>query len=202
MRGSDTRSQIIKTAIRLASREGLEAISLGQIATKVGMSKSGLFGHFKSKENLQLEILQTVADRFAKRVFVPAMKEPRGLPRLQAIHQNWLKWVQGSQELPGGCLLIAAASEMDDQPGPLKDHLKKMQLLLIENLQKAAQIAKDEGHFHAQVDVERMGWYWYSLILGYHHYKRLLNHPRADEFAEHAFAEFLQRCQAKKGDIA
>lgn len=182
--------------MRLASREGLEAISIGKIATKVGMSKSGLFGHFKSKEKLQLEILDKVADRFTQKVFVPAIKEPRGLPRLKAIHHNWTKWVQGSKELPGGCLLIAAASEMDDQPGPLKDYLKNKQLLLIENLQKAAQIAKEEEHFHDQVDVERLGWYWYSLILGYHHYRRLLNHPRADEFAEHAFSELLDRCQS------
>jgi AcrR family transcriptional regulator len=184
--------------MRLASREGLEALSIGRIAEKVGMSKSGLFGHFKSKENLQREILETVADRFAKRVFVPAMKEPRGLPRLKAIHQNWTRWIQGSQDFPGGCPLIAAASELDDQPGLIKDYLKEKQLLLIHNLQKAAQLAKDEGHFHADVDVERLGWYWYSLILGYHHYRRLLNHPRADEFAEHAFDELLQRCQTKE----
>lgn len=190
-KGLHTRTQILKVAIKMATKEGLEAISIGRIAKLVGMSKSGLFSHFRSKENLQVQILDTVADRFTEKVIRPALKTERGEPRVKSLHQHWLKWVKGNSEHPGGCLLIAASSEVDDLPGPLNEFLRGKQSELIQTLQKAAQIAKDEKHFRADVDVERFAWRWFSLILGFHHYHRLLAHTKAEIYCEEAFEELL-----------
>lgn len=198
-KGIQTKTQIIKAAIKLASKEGMEAISIGKIANLVGMSKSGLFGHFKSKENLQIEVLDNVSVRFVDKVIKPALKESRGEPRIRALNENWKNWIKGSSEAPGGCLLIAASSEMDDRPGKLKSFLKEKQLQLINTLQTSALLAVNERHFVAQLDTEKFAWNWFSLILAYHHYKRLLDHPRADEFVQNGFEELILK--AKKEQV-
>ncbi len=197
-KGYDTKTDILKVAIKMATKEGLESISIGRIAKLVGMSKSGLFGHFQSKENLQVQILDTVSKRFTEKVVLPALKEPRGEPRVKKLHQLWKSWVRGNSEHPGGCLLIAASSEVDDQPGPLKQFLKEKQSDLIRTLQKAAQISKDEGHFAEELDVERFAWRWFSLILGFHHYHRLLENEKADGFCEEAFEELLLQSRSPR----
>lgn len=192
-KGLQTKTQILKMAMKMASKEGLESITIGRMAKKVGMSKSGLFGHFQSKENLQVEILGSVADRFVEKVVVPALSEPRGEPRIQSIYDHWKSWVKGSSELPGGCLLIAAASEVDDRPGPLRQFLTDKQKQLIETLQRATAIAIEEGHLKETTSIEAFAWRWFSIILGYHHYKRLLDHPQAELFADEAFKELLEK---------
>jgi AcrR family transcriptional regulator len=196
-KGSQTKSEILKAAVKMASKEGLEAISIGRIAKLVGMSKSGLFGHFQSKENLQVQILDTVSERFTRKVVIPALKSPRGEPRVRHLHRLWKDWVKGNAEHPGGCLLIAASSEVDDQPGPLKQHLKAKQGQLIDTLKKAAELARQEGHFKKDLDVERFAWKWFSLILGFHHYHRLLHHPRAEEFCEEDFEELIAQSRPR-----
>lgn len=190
-KGLSTKSQILKVAIKMATKEGLEAITIGRIAKLVGMSKSGLFGHFQSKENLQVQILDTVAERFTQRVVLPALRCPRGEPRVRSLHQNWLRWVKGTPEHPGGCLLIAASSEVDDQPGPLNQFLRDKQNELIQTLQRAAELSKKEGHFRSDLDVQRFAWRWFSLILGFHHYHRLLADSKAEQYCEEAFDELL-----------
>lgn len=194
-KGLHTKSQILRVAIKMATKEGLESITIGRIAKLVGMSKSGLFGHFQSKENLQVQILDTVAERFTQRVVLPALRSPRGEPRVRSLHQNWLRWVKGTPEHPGGCLLIAASSEVDDLPGPLNQFLRDKQNELIKTLQKATELSKTEGHFKSDVDVQRFAWRWFSLILGFHHYHRLLADSKAEAYCEEAFEELL--AQAK-----
>lgn len=197
-KGLQTRAQILKVAVKMATKEGLESISIGRIAKLVGMSKSGLFGHFQSKENLQVQILETVVERFTQKVVLPALKEPRGEPRVRKLHQNWKNWVKGNTDHPGGCLLIAASSEVDDQPGPLKQFLQVKQSELIQTLQRAARIAVEEKHFRSDLDVERFAWRWFSLILGFHHYHRLLHHTKAETYCEEAFEELLLQSRPSK----
>src|SRR5262245_18016589 len=120
-KGESTRNLILNEAVAFASRVGLEGLSIGSLAGRLDMSKSGLFAHFGSKEELQLLTLKQAQTLFRERVFSPALEEPRGLPRLRALFSNWLAWVEQNDELPGGCLMLAASAEYDDRPGPVRD---------------------------------------------------------------------------------
>src|SRR5436853_7635330 len=115
-KGADTRQRILDNAFRLAARDGLGGVSLGSLAGDIGLSKSGLFAHFRSKEELQLEMLRTASMQFIENVMVPALRKPRGVPRLRAMFDNWLEWATAQQ---GGCIFVAASVELDDRPGPV-----------------------------------------------------------------------------------
>src|SRR4030095_5481355 len=121
-KGNVTRSRIVETALRAASVDGLEGITLGKVAADVGMSKSGLAAHFDSKEALQLDVLSTAANKFTEAVVRPALSAPRGEPRLRAFFERWMEWEQ-HESLPGGCVFMHAAAELDDRPGPARDTL-------------------------------------------------------------------------------
>src|SRR4029078_854398 len=116
-KGELTRQAILERATALASRHGMEGVSIGHLAEELGLSKSGLFAHFGSKEVLQVEILRFAAERFVENVVRPALAQPRGAPRLRRIFERWIAWDR-SHSVPGGCLFVAAASELDDRPGP------------------------------------------------------------------------------------
>ena len=118
-KGEQTRTLILNEAVALASQVGLEGLSIGSLAARLHLSKSGLFAHFGSKEDLQLQTLRQAQLRFEETVFRPALKAPRGLPRLRALFVNWLGWIKHNDELPGGCLILAASVEYDDRPGPI-----------------------------------------------------------------------------------
>src|SRR6266540_3709004 len=124
-KGDETRRSILDQALRLASTQGLGQVTIGLLADAAGLSKSGLFAHFKSKEQLQLAVLREASDRFVGAVIAPALREPRGEPRLRALFENWLRWE--TKAFPGGCPFQAAADELDDQPGPVRDYLVETQ---------------------------------------------------------------------------
>lgn len=179
-KGRNTKSQIIETALKIASREGLGGLTLGELAKAVGMSKSGLFAHFKGKDSLQLAVLDAAVERFVATVMAPAFTKPRGVARLQALVENWIEFINGSSSLPGGSVLISASVELDDRPGPLRDFVQKSQRDLITNIEKAARIAVEEEQFRADLDCEQFAWSLYSFILGYHHFARMLEDPKAE----------------------
>ncbi len=195
-KGSRTRSAILDTALAEASTLGLAGISIGGLARKLELSKSGLFAHFGSKESLQMQILGTARDRFVESVVAPALAEPRGEPRIRALFENWLEWSQASF-LPGGCPFIATANELDDVPGPLRDFLVSLQRDWLGTLSTAARIAIEEGHFASNLDVEQFAYEFYSLILAYHHFHRLLEDPATEERCRRALEVLLQRARAK-----
>ena len=118
-KGTETRTAILDEAVDIASRVGFGALTIGQLADRTQMSKSGLFAHFRSKEQLQLQALEHAAARFIDCVARPALATPRGEQRARALFDGWLAWLEDS--LPGGCIFIAAAVEVDDQPGSLRD---------------------------------------------------------------------------------
>jgi AcrR family transcriptional regulator len=120
-KGAATREAILARSYALACRNGLEGLTIGLLAEQVGMSKSGVFAHFGSREDLQLSTLDFAGELFARSVLEPALKEQRGLPRLRAIFANWAEWVRHDQD--GGCIFLAAASEYDDRPGAIRDRL-------------------------------------------------------------------------------
>ncbi len=190
MKGAQTKSLILESALKLVSVEGLGAISIGRLAKSVGLSKSGLFAHFDSKNALQEEVLERASNEFVASVVRPALKKPRGIPRLQAMFDNWLRWAS-SGRLPGGCIFVGAAVELDDKPGPLRDTLVKTQKDWIATLATAARIAIEEGHLPEAPSPEQIAFELYGIMMSYHLYKRLLGDRHARSKARDACHRIL-----------
>lgn len=194
-KGADTRAAILDEALSRASVAGLGGVTIGELAKRAGMSKSGLFAHFKSKEQLEVAVLDEARDRFVAHVVAPALKAPRGLPRIRALFERWMEWEEADFQ-PGGCVFMAAAMDLDDQPGVARDHLVATQRDWIQTIQTAARIAVTEGHFRADLDVEQWAYELWGLALGYHWYSRLLRDPKALERAQRAFERLLDSSAA------
>lgn len=189
-KGKATRRMILDRAMAEASLVGLEGLSIGGMAKEVGMSKSGLFAHFDSKVDLQQQVLRIAIERFIEAVIAPAFQQPRGEPRFRALFKNWLHW-EDSDWMPGGCLFISMASELDDRPGELRDLLVESQTSWMEALAKAARLGVDEGHFRSDLDCPQVAYELYSIILAYHHCHRLLRDPMAQERVHRAFERLI-----------
>lgn len=189
-KGTDTKNSILRQAVDLSGEVGLEGLSLGSLAKRAGMSKSGLYAHFSSKEDLQRQVLDSAADLFSKRVVSKAIREPRGLPRIQAMFDLWIEW--GSRELAGGCPFIAASSEMDDRSGPVREAVVTHMTALTETLTKAASIAVEEGHFRNDLDLEQFTFEVWGLILSCHQSARLMRKKNATTLARAAFERLVR----------
>jgi AcrR family transcriptional regulator len=178
-KGDVTRQAILEQALTLASRIGLRALSIGRLAEELGMSKSGLFGHFKSKEALELQVLELAAGEFLDDVVRPAFKEPRGEPRIRKLFENWVGWTR-TNRYAGGCPFVQFSFELDDQPGSLREQLLIQQRGWMEILADSARRAIDEGHFRSDLDVEQFAHEFQALMLGYHHAARLMRDDKAE----------------------
>jgi AcrR family transcriptional regulator len=189
-KGEETKEKILNTALSLASIYGLQDLSIGRLATESRLSKSGLFAHFNSKENLQTQIIQRVTDLYIQNVLVPALVFPRGIPRLRAIFHNWKRWVDG-ETLPGGCLALASAVEFDDRPGVVRQEVVEMVQSLLDMLSRSARIAVEEGHFYPDTDTNQFAYELNSIMCGYHMSSRLLKDPEADRRSSEAFEKLL-----------
>lgn len=194
-RGEETRAAILDRALATTSKLGLEGLSIGSLASDLEMSKSGLFAHFGSKEDLQLQVLELAVARFIEAVIRPALTEARGEPRVRALFDNWLTWPDASN-LPGGCVFIATANELDDRPGPLRDRLVGYQRDWLAVLARAARISQEEGHFRPDLDAEQFAYEMYAVLLAYHHFRRLLRDPHAAGRARRAFDALLRGARA------
>jgi len=191
-KGEATRAMVLDHAFGLVSRVGFEGLTIGTLAESVGLSKSGLFGHFQSKEKLQIEVLETAVERFLRKVIHPALKAPRGEPRVRAFFSSWLDWGRGQMSASGGCVFIAAANEFDDRDDtPLRNRLVEYQTEWLRGLAHAAQLGVDEGHFRADLDTDQFAYEFYSIILAFHHSSRLLRDARSDERAERQFERLI-----------
>jgi AcrR family transcriptional regulator len=190
-KGDVTRERILEAATAVASRMGLDGLTIGALATELGLSKSGLFGHFGSKEGLQLQVLEAEVARFEREVFHPALQRPRGEPRIRALFENWLRWHARSR-WPGGCLIVSASIEFDDLPGALHDATVEAQTRLFEGIGRAARIAVEVGHFRKDLDPDQFAFQLYSLVLGQHFVRRVRKDARAEARARAAFEQLLQ----------
>ncbi len=190
-KGTDTRARIVETALRSASVEGIEGITLGKVAADVGMSKSGLFAHFDSKEALQVDVLNAAAEKFTEVVVKPAFTAPRGEPRLRSLFEHWLEW-ERLDSLPGGCVFMHAAAELDDRPGAARDALVEWQRRWLDTLARAVQIAVDAGHFRKDVDPAQVAFQLFGIVLVYYHSARLLRDPNARAKADEAFDSLVR----------
>jgi AcrR family transcriptional regulator len=190
-KGEETKQAIVDEALHLVSTVGLEKLTIGALASATGMSKSGLFAHFRSKEQLQLQVLVQARRRFIEIVIAPALKKPRGEARLRSIFENALK--QWEDELPGGCIFHAVSAELDDQPGPARDYLVETQRDFGDTLRRAAAISIEEGQFRKDLDLDQFVFEMGSITAAYHHFGRLLGDPDAEQRARNMFEGLLAR---------
>lgn len=189
-KGDMTRGAILGNALALASETGLEGVSIGSLAERVGMSKSGLFAHFQSKEALQVAILETAITHFVERVVSPALRQPRGEPRVRALLERWLDW-SGADIMPGGCIFVSSIAELDDRPGPVRDRLSASQRDWLDTLTTAIRIAVDEGHFREDVEPDQLAHELLTLAYGHHLISRLLRDPKAEKRTRAAMDRLL-----------
>ena len=189
-KGQQTRAVILEAALGQAAHMGLEGLSIGALAELTQMSKSGVFAHFGSREELQISVIREYHARFEDEVFFPAMAEPRGLPRLKALFERWIKRV--SVELDSGCIYISGAVEFDDRPGPVRDALAGMVRAWQSALQRAIGLAVEEGHLSADTDPDQMLFEIHGLILALHHDARFLRNPGVLDRARRAFDRVLR----------
>ena len=188
-KGQQTRAAILEAAVGLASHMGLEGLSIGALAEVTQMSKSGVFAHFGSREELQISVIREYHARFEEEVFFPAIREPRGLPRLRALFERWIRRV--SVELDSGCIYISGAVEFDDRPGPVRDALASMVRAWHAALQRAIEMAVEEGHLQTGTDAEQMLFEVHGMILALHHDSRFLRLPGALDRARAGFERAL-----------
>jgi AcrR family transcriptional regulator len=191
-KGTATRGRILDRAVSLASTDGITGLTLGRLAESVGMSKSGLFAHFRSKEELQLRVLEAVIENFRDEVVRPALQKPRGLPRLRALFEGWLIF-SDHPRTPGGCLINQAAVELDDQPGTPRDFLAQAQREWLATLAEACRRAVTEGHLASTVDPELLAFEIQGIVLSRHRSLRLLHDPNADALSRKSFDALLRR---------
>lgn len=196
-KGQLTRAAILDAALALASQMGLEGLSIGALAEVMQMSKSGVFAHFGSREELQISVIREYHTRFEDEVFFPAVREPRGLPRLAAMFERWVRRV--SMEIDSGCIYISGAVEFDDRPGPVRDALAAMVQAWHAALERAIRIAVEEGHLRPDTDAQQMLFEIHGLILALHHDARFLRLPGALDRARHGFARIVGHYATAKG---
>jgi len=190
-KGQQTKQVIIDAALSLAEQIGLEGLSIGALAEVTRMSKSGVFAHFGSREELQISVIREYYQRFSNEVFFPAMNEPRGLPRVRALFANWMKLV--AIEIQSGCIFISGAVEFDDRPGPVRDALANSVRTWLAAFHRAVVQAKEEGHLVPDANEAQMVFEIHGLILSLHYEARFLNNPGALERANTGFENILLR---------
>lgn len=179
-KGETTRQAILLRATQLASVHGLDGISIGGLADAMAMSKSGVFAHFRSKEALDVAVLEYVRDRFLTDTLMPSFKAKRGVARLRALRDRMVDWMN-AEWLPGGCPMLPAGFELDDKPGPARDIVVAAQRDLLSAIAQAARIAVDEGELHPKLDTEQFAFEVHGAILASHQAMRLRQDPRAAE---------------------
>ena len=196
-KGATTRDAILGHALGLASEVGLEAVTIGTLAERASMSKSGLFAHFTSKEALQLAVLEEATARFVLQVIGPALRKKRGEPRLRALLDNWLAWSK-AEFMPGGCVFVASIADLDDRPGPVRDRLAASQRDWLDTLTTAVRISIDEGHFRRDVDPAQLAQAFLSLAYGTHLLGRLLRDPETEPRLRVALEAMLEGARARR----
>lgn len=185
-KGEQTRDRILDAAQAIASREGLEGLTIGGIAERLAMSKSGVFAHFGSREDLQIAVIDDYVRRFLAEVFFPAIKLARGLPRLEAMFENWLDRIV-FVEIPNGCVFVSGAVEFDDKEGPVRERMVAVNRAWQGEMRKAALQAIEVGHLKPGTDPGQLVFELYGVMLSLHHDARLLRDARAVERARLSF---------------
>ena len=193
-KGQQTKQLIVDAALGLAEQIGLEGLSIGALAEITRMSKSGVFAHFGSREELQMSVIREYYQRFSDEVFMAALDAPRGLPRVRALFANWMRRV--TIEIQSGCIFISGAVEFDDRPGPVRDALASSVKTWLAAMHRAVVQAKQEGHLVDEADEAQIAFEIHGLILALHYEARFLKNPGAIARANTGF-ENIMKCYGK-----
>ena len=188
-KGRRTREAVLSRGVELACRVGLGGLTIGSLADEVGMSKSGMYAHFGSKVALQLAVLDAAAEEFAGTVVVPALRAPRGEPRVRALADLWIRC--GIERRPGGCLFVKASTELDEQAGPVRDRLRDQHRRLADSIARIVAGGVTEGQFHPDTDTTQFATDLHGVMLGLYHGHRLLEDPAAERHARTAVDRLL-----------
>ena len=192
-KGEETRAAVLDEAARQVSLVGMNGLTIGLLAERTGLSKSGLFAHFKSKEQLQVAVIDRAVELFAERVIRPALKTPRGEPRLRELFDRKLRWDSGDLSLPGGCFFASVSAELDvAPPGPVRDRLVQVELDYADTLATVFRTGISEGQFRADADPEQYAFDVRGVLLSCHHASRLLADPKAQDRARTAFEALIR----------
>jgi AcrR family transcriptional regulator len=191
-KGDATREAILDEAIRMARTVGLGGMTIGALAAGARLSKSGLYAHFQSKEDLQLQVLEHAKVRYVAEVIAPALAAPRGEPRVRALFEAKLRW----DSAPGGCIFVSAATELDDQPGPVRDRVARDLRDWLDTIAEVFRTGVAEGHFRADADPAQFAFELEGVLLSFHMTKRLLDDRAATARARRTFEALLAAARA------
>jgi AcrR family transcriptional regulator len=191
-KGEATKQAVLDHAVEVASRIGLSGLTIGTLANRAELSKSGLFAHFRSKEQLQLQVLAFARESFTALVIQPALSAPRGEKRLRTLFEAWL--VTGRDSAPG-CLFVSAATEFDDQPGAVREQLVRDHQDLMESLALMFRTGISEGQFRPDADPDQFAHDLHGVMLQYFHAVRLIRDPQAEARTRHAFETLLNNAR-------
>ena len=196
LRGVRTRESILRKAVSIASVEGLEGLTIGKLATELGISKSGLFAHFGSKEELQLAVVEAARDIFVDRVIRPAF-EQKGLKRLRTLNENWISYAD-EKTFPGGCFFSAISLEFDDRPGKVRDRVKMLMKMWLGTLEETARAAQVAGEIKKEVDPHQLAFEMHALATAANWSARLFQDKSAFRTARNAVQQRLEQVSSKK----
>ena len=191
-KGEATRASILDTAVRLASLEGFGALTIGALAEKAGMSKSGLFAHFGSKDELQVATLDEAVRRYNEVAFLPALKAPRGLRRLRALSNNWLNWVETSALQ--SCPMMSAMHEFDDRPGVMREAITEHMQRLNDEIMRCVQMTIESGEFKVDTDCEQFAFEMFGIVATSYRSRNLFQDKRALVLANKALDRLINGC--------
>ena len=190
-KGALTKAVIVDQALKIASHQGLEGLTVGLLAEALAMSKSGVFAHFGSREELQLAVVREYYRRFEAQVFQPALQEPKGLARLQKMINLWMQ--TSIQEVSAGCIFISGAVEFDDRPGPVRDELVRSVQTWRAALKRAIEQAVEVGDLKKDCAPEAMLFQIYSYVQGLHHDARFLQISRSVDIAAQSIQQTIDQ---------
>ena len=189
-KGEATRSRIVGEAARQAAVRGLSGVSLGDLADCVGLSKSGLFKHFDSKEDMHQAVVEAVLDRFRAAIWIPAEALPPGRPRVEEVFRRWLHWAENEWD-ESGCPVMAISVELDDQPGPLRDYLQTRLKRFRQNVVDEFRLLRDPPL--SEAEAQAAYFQMKSFVLGHSDSRRMMGDLDAERSAMAAFEALLDR---------
>jgi AcrR family transcriptional regulator len=192
--GERSRRTILRTAARLATVEGLDGLTIGRLASETGMSKSGLFAHFGSKEELQLATIDTAEEIFEGEVLRPAL-EAEGLARLRALCERFLSHVD-RKVFPGGCFFASAAAELDTRPGPVRDRIVAIYGEWTALLEDSVRTAQERAELDPSIDPAQLTFELNAMLAEANGVYLLSGDPRAFDMARRGIADRLERAAA------
>ena len=185
-----TRAAVLDQATALGSQEGLEGLSIGRLAAELGLSKSGVIGHFGSKESLQLAAVDAAARRFRAEVWKPCSDQPAGLARLRALMEGWLSYLE-REVFPGGCFLTAASAEFDDRPGAVRDAIADVWRLWLDVLEREIATAQAQGDMANDLGARQIAFQLHAYVMAGNWEKQLLRQPGELASSRRAVARLL-----------